>query len=135
MGKETICMPQKIDTALFQQIQDYDADKRFKYLVKETVDNGELWILTDEHGCVMLNTEEEDCVPVWPNVEFAEAWATGDWEGCKAEAIKLEKWLADWTSGLEEDQLALVIFPNQNEEGVIAYPEELDDELRKRLKR
>ncbi len=24
----------------------------------------EVWILTDEHGCVMLNTEDEDCVPV-----------------------------------------------------------------------
>ena len=38
-----------------------------------------LFILKDEHGCVMLTTDEEDGVPVWPDAELALLWATEDW--------------------------------------------------------
>lgn len=65
------------------EILKFDVDQRYKYLVKEVVENREIWILIDEHGCVMLNTEDEDCVPVWPNEAFAQEWATGEWEHCK----------------------------------------------------
>ncbi|KLV06934.1 phage-shock protein [Photobacterium aquae] len=112
-----------------------DAEKRFKYLVKEVVSNREIWILTDEHGCVMLNTDEEDGVPVWPNKEFAELWATGEWEECKAEAISLNKWHSRWTYGLEDDELAVVIFPDQSEEGLVISPEELDFELKQQARK
>ncbi|BAC94147.1 conserved hypothetical protein [Vibrio vulnificus YJ016] len=64
-------------------INSYDQEQRLRYCVKEIVAQRQVWILTDEHGCVMLNTEEEECVPVWPNREFAEEWATGDWQSAK----------------------------------------------------
>jgi len=51
--------PQKIKT-----IQQYDAQQRYTYLLKEVVKNSQIWLLVDEHGCVMLNSEDEDCVPV-----------------------------------------------------------------------
>ncbi len=112
-------------------IMGYDADQRFKYLLKEVVANNTIWILTDTDGCVMLNTEDEDCVPVWPNQEFAQAWATGEWADCKAEEITLAKWHSHWTQGLEDDELAIVIFPNDNEEGLVVFPDELDFELKR----
>lgn len=113
------------------EISRYDEEKRLKYSVKTMVQERQIWILTDEHGCVMLNTEDEDCVPVWPNQEFAEQWATGEWDHCKAEAISLNKWHSRWTYGLEDDELAVVVFPNQNEEGVVLFPDEFDFELKK----
>ncbi|GAL34926.1 DUF2750 domain-containing protein [Vibrio maritimus] len=113
------------------EISRYDEEKRLKYSVKTMVQERQIWILTDEHGCVMLNTEDEDCVPVWPNQEFAEQWATGEWDNCKAEAISLNKWHSRWTYGLEDDELAVVVFPNQNEEGVVLFPDEFDFELKK----
>ncbi|GAB3522815.1 DUF2750 domain-containing protein [Photobacterium alginatilyticum] len=123
-------MSNPLDSSQITAIQAYDAEKRYKYLVKEVVSNRQIWILTDEHGCVMLNTDDEDCVPVWPNKEFAESWATGEWESCKAEAISLNKWHSRWTHGLEDDELAVVIFPNQDEDGLVVYPDELDYELK-----
>ncbi|MCY9851317.1 DUF2750 domain-containing protein [Vibrio mediterranei] len=113
------------------EISSYDEEKRLKYSVKTMVQERQIWILTDEHGCVMLNTEDEDCVPVWPHQELAEQWATGEWGHCKAEAISLNKWHSRWTYGLEDDELAVVVFPNQNEEGVILFPDEFDFELKK----
>ncbi|MFD2178295.1 DUF2750 domain-containing protein [Veronia pacifica] len=115
-----------------ETIQAYDAEKRLDYLLKEVVSNREIWILIDDHGSVMLNTEDEDCVPVWPNKEFAEQWATGEWDDCRPESISLNKWHSRWTYGLENDELAIVVFPNPDSDGLVLYPEELDVSLKKK---
>ncbi|OAN13048.1 hypothetical protein A3K86_15395 [Photobacterium jeanii] len=128
-------MATPLDQAQIDTINQYDTEQRYKYLLKEVVTNREIWILTDEHGCVMLNSEDEDCVPVWPNQEFAEAWATGDWDNCKAEAISLNKWHSRWTYGLEDDELAIAIFPNQDEEGLVVFPDEFDFELKQQARK
>lgn len=112
-----------------QQIENYDSQQRFNYLLKEVTANQSLWLLVDEHGCMMLNTQDDDCVPVWPNKVFAESWATGDWKDCHAEEVSLNIWHSRWTNGLAEDELCVVIFPNQAEEGIILHPDEFDYEL------
>ncbi|KJY83235.1 phage-shock protein [Vibrio galatheae] len=121
-----------LSNELLETVNKMRSDERFNYCLKEIANNRKVWILTDEHGCVMLNTEDEDCVPVWPHQEFAEQWATGDWEHCKAEPISTAKWFSRWTCGLEDDELSVVVFPGDNEEGVVLYPDEFEVELKKR---
>lgn len=113
------------------QILKYPQEQRVSYCLKTFKENKQIWILTDEHGCMMLNTEEEDCVPVWPNQAFAERWINDDWKNCKAEAISLNKWRSRWTNGLLDDDLAIVVFPDENEEGLVMFPDEFDIELAK----
>ena len=127
-------MSAPLDQQQIQTIQAYNAQKRYEYLIQEVSKNKEIWLLVDEHGCVMLNTEEEDCVPVWPNKEFAQAWATEEWSHCKPESISLAKWHDRWTPGLEDDELSIVVFPDQNNEGLIFFPDEFDFELRPKKK-
>ncbi len=114
-------------------IENYDDNKRLQYLLNEAVVHNQLWILTDEHGCMMLNSEE-DCIPIWPNKEFALQWVNNDWQHCQPEAISLNKWFSRWTQGLIEDDLAIVVFPNHAEQGLILYPDELDYELKQKQK-
>lgn len=114
-------MSEQLTQEQMDTINRYNEEQRLKYCVKEIVANRKVWILKDEHGCVMLNTEDDDCVPVWPNEEFALQWANGDWEDCEPEAISLNKWHSRWTSGLEDDELSVVVFPNQNEEGWFCF--------------
>lgn len=114
-----------------QQIMQMPADKRYQYLLEQAKMNQQLWILTDEHGCVMLNSEDEDCVPVWPDQALAEYWATGDWAHCKAQAIALKDWLDRWTTGLQSDDLCLVVCPNPEEAGLVIEPDMFDDDLRR----
>jgi hypothetical protein len=128
-------MAQALDEKQIKQILRNDDAQRASYFFKEVVSNNEVWILKDEHGCVMLNTEDEDCVPVWPNQEFAQTWATDEWQTCQAEAISLNKWFSRWTHGLIDDELALVIFPSQDEQGLVFYPEELEQELKNKQKK
>ncbi|QHJ11730.1 hypothetical protein FX988_01965 [Paraglaciecola mesophila] len=117
------------------RIERYTPEERLRYLVKEVVSHKQIWILTDQDGCVMLNSEDEDCAPVWPNQEFAQLWATGEWQDCEPKAIPLEKWYASWTQGLEEDDVFIAVFPNQDEEGLIISPQELDYELKQQAKK
>ncbi len=116
------------------KIEQYDDNKRLQYLLNEAVAHNQLWILTDEHGCMMLNSEEEDCIPIWPSKAFAQQWINNDWQHCKPEAISLNKWFSRWTQGLIEDDLAIVVFPNHAEQGLILYPDELDYELKQKQK-
>ena len=110
-------------------IQQLSPEKRFDYLVKQVLETQQVWILTDEHGCVMLNTEDEDCVPVWPSEDFAKDWATGDWQACQPKAIELKTWLQRWTEGLTGDEVDVVIFPNPGEDGLVISPEEFEHAL------
>ena len=118
-----------------QQIMNLNDEERVKYFINEVIKQQTLWILTDEHGCVMLNTEDEDCVPVWPSQETAELWINKEWDTCKAESIGLNKWYSRWTQGLMDDELAVVVFPNTNEQGVVLYSDELETELKQRAKK
>lgn len=117
-----------------ETIANLNDEDRVKYFLKEVNLHNTIWILTDEHGCVMLNTEDEDCVPVWPSKETAELWVNEEWSTCKAESISLNKWYSRWTQGLIDDELAIVVFPNTNEQGLIIYPEELEHELKTKRK-
>jgi len=132
-------MTQALATKQISTILAYDTSQRASYFLKEVVANNTLWILKDEHGCVMLNTEDEDCVPVWPNEEFAQAWATDEWQHCIAEAISLNKWFSRWTHGLADDELAVVVFPvagkGADEEGLVFYSDELESELKNSQKK
>jgi hypothetical protein len=125
---------QNLDEQAIKNIEQYGVEKRFNYLITEVTQQQEIWILTDEHGCVMLNTEDDDCIPVWPNKEFAQSWANGDWQDCNAECITLKKWFSHWTPGLIDDELSIVSFPNHNEEGLILFPDEFEQALKKSKK-
>lgn len=115
------------------EIEQYTPEQRLNYLVKEVVNQKKVWILTDDDGCVMLNTDDEDCAPVWPSEAFAQAWATGDWADCKAVSIDLKTWRTRWTYGLEGDNVAIAVFPGENEEGLVISAQEFDFELQQQI--
>ncbi len=114
-----------------KDIENLSPEKRYQFLLQSISKTKKIWILKDEHGCVMLNSEEEDCVPIWPSEDLALAWATGEWSACKAESIELKYWQQMWTPGLEDDELSIAIFPNENNEGLVISPYEFDADMRK----
>ncbi|MFC4701103.1 DUF2750 domain-containing protein [Glaciecola siphonariae] len=118
-------------TSTLLSIMQMPADKRYTHLLAQAKTTQLLWILTDEHGCVMLNTEDEDCVPVWPSQDYAQYWATGDWADCKAQSIGVNEWLERWTTGLEGDELLVVACPNPDEPGLVLEPDMFDEDLRR----
>lgn len=118
-----------------KEILKFDAEQRFKYLLKQVIEHKQIWLLTDEHGSVMLTTDEEDCIPVWPNKEFAQMWANEDWQGFEPKSIPLDDWFKKWTRGLETDELSVVVFPLPEDDGAVLYPEEFDFEIKQLAKK
>ena len=112
------------------QISQMSPEKRLGYLLKEINKTRQVWILTDDHGSVMLNTEDEDCIPVWPSSDFATAWATGEWQDCEPKAIDLKTWFERWTEGLINDEVMVAAFPNPEEEGILLFPDEFEYEIK-----
>ena len=117
------------------QIEQFTPEQRLKYLLKEVLSHQQIWILTDDDGCVMLNSDDEDCAPVWPSQELAQAWATGEWQDCQPKAISLQKWHSHWTSGLEDDDVYVAVSPSQDQEGLIISSQELDFELKQQARK
>ena len=118
-----------------QSRENGDSEQRYQYFIEQAVTHQQIWILTDEQGCVMLNSEEEVCVPVWPSYEEAQAWATGEWQDCQGQEITLKTWQQRWSIGLEEDQLYVVVSPNAECGGTVLSPDELDADLRREIKK
>lgn len=128
-------MSNPIDPNTLNQIAQYTPEQRLNYLVKEVIQHQQVWILTDQDGCVMLNTEDEDCAPVWPSKEFAQAWATGDWADCEPKAIDLKTWHSRWTHGLEDDDVSIAVFPREDQDGLVISSQELDFELKSQARK
>jgi hypothetical protein len=120
-----------ISNAIAQPIPK-DPSERFNLFFKTAVIELKIWLLIDEHGSVLLTADDEECVPVWPSEELALQWATDEWEGFTAEPISLAKWKSRWTHGLEDDELSIIVFPDQQGEGIVLYPDEFEQELKKR---
>ena len=116
---------------LNQDIIQMNPEQRQNYLIKQVNEQQQIWILTDEHGCVMLNTEDEDCVPVWPDEYFANLWATGEWSHCTPLSISLQTWIEKWTPGLMGDDLCVAVFPNPEEEGLVVFPDVFEQSILK----
>lgn len=107
-------------------------DKDTQAIIDEINNANELWILKDEHGCVMLTTEDEDGVPVWCSKADASAWANEDWSHCEAISISLKTWKEKWTTGLTEDDLTIMVNPSElQENGIVLLPQEFDEALNK----
>jgi hypothetical protein len=106
-----------------------DAEQRYDYFVQAVADLEKIWILVDEEGFVLVDADEERCIPVWPHAELAELWINGDWAQCQAQAVDIATWLDKWTSGLDGDELAIAVFPHAQEPGVVIGPEEFAETL------
>jgi len=107
------------------RLGEMSADQRFEHFLETVTEEGELFILCDDDGFVLVRSDNEECIPVWPDSDSAAAWATDEWEGCEPMGIDLDSWLDRWVPGLEGDQLNIVVHPMGETEVVVATPAEL----------
>jgi hypothetical protein len=100
------------------------ADERYEYLLAAAAREGAVWILRDDEGFVMVSSDQDQCIPVWPNAEFAGDWATDDWAECRPMAVSMDDWRERWTPGLEGDDILVAAFPSEHDDVVVIAPAE-----------
>lgn len=106
-----------------------NAFQRLEATIAEIKSQKKLFILKDEHGCVMLTTDEDDGVPVWPDAELALLWATDDWDHCEAMELTVDDFLTKWVPGMTQDNLMVIVCPVPAEEGEVLSPQEFAESL------
>ena len=102
---------------------------RYDYMVEQIKTDSVIWTLQDQDGCVMLTTEDEDCIPMWPSKETAALWAVDEWKECEPLAIPLDEFQQRWVSGMEDDDLFIAVFPVQEDLGVVVPPYEVNERI------
>lgn len=100
-------------------------DVRLEYFVSTVKDSGTVWSLSNEEGFVMVETDEGDCVMVWPDADFAAQWAVDEWDDCEPVAVEMDTFQSMWLPSLEQDNITLAVFPNIDDEGKLTSAAEL----------
>ena len=125
-------MSQTMSSEDFEAVSRMSADARFDHLVGEVLTNETVWTLRSEKGLVIMSSEGEQCLPVWPHPDFAAAWATGDWADCEPFEVDLSAWVERWLPGMKEDGLSLAVFPVGDAETPVVEPEEMKAAIQSR---
>lgn len=125
-------MSYTLSDADFSAVAGKSADDRYDYLLDTIVREEKVWILSSDQGMVMMSSDGEQCLPVWPHPDFASEWATGDWEDCSPDSVDLQSWLERWLPGMEADGVTLAVFPAADEETVVVDPREMLELLQER---
>ena len=115
--------------SLSHPLLEVNAEKRLSATIDSIITNEQVWILKDEDGCVMLTSDEEDGVPVWPDKALATLWATDEWDHCEPLSISLQDWMQKWTPGLLQDGLVVMVCPVPAEEGEVIEPDVLAEKI------
>lgn len=104
-------------------------DERMAYFVKQVKTSEQVWSLSNEEGFVMVETDEGDCVMVWPDADFAAQWAVDDWDDCEPVSVPLTEFKTNWLPSLEADNIDIAVFPNIEDEGKLIKANELAEAL------
>ncbi|RBP85559.1 DUF2750 domain-containing protein [Marinomonas rhizomae] len=99
--------------------------ERLAYFVGQVKATELVWSLSNEEGFVMVETDDGDCVMVWPDAEFASQWAIEDWDDCEPVSVSLETFKTEWLPSLAADKITVAVFPNIEDEGKLSTAQEL----------
>ncbi len=125
-----------INDQQFRAVSSLPAAERYSHFIRQVADWQEVWSLRDDGGWRLVADDQgNECMPVWPHERYATAYATGDFEGCRAEPIPVQRWLAEWLPNLRKDCRRIAVFPVENgrERGVIVELQVVESDLRAEL--
>lgn len=109
-------------------------EERAEYLFEQLVTEGRCWALEGPLGWVMLSAQGDACTPLFPNAEYANAWAQRQYPEARPKPISLSEMQKRWFALWQEDEVMIMLFPlAQEDEGVVAHISELKDAIAEAL--
>ncbi|CEH33436.1 DUF2750 domain-containing protein [Romboutsia lituseburensis] len=108
--------PPKYGITYKDVLQMSESDK-YRYFNTTVAYYEELWGLYDD-GWATIEGDEGVTIPLWPDKQYADICAKGDWETYTAKRIDLYEFLNKWVPEMEKDNIKPAVFW-VNEEAVI----------------
>jgi hypothetical protein len=123
-----------IEDAEVREILALPRDGRYASFLQHTADWEEAWGLKDDNGWIVRGGDSDDeTFPLWPHAAFATLCARGPWVGTVPGRISLDELLDDLLPLLEEDAIAVEIFPTQEDRGTVMTARRLLQDLQREL--
>lgn len=116
--------------AKVKNILSMDGQSRYNYFVEKVADFKVVWSLKSTGWVLVADAEGRIAAPFWPESEFAQLCAKGEFADAKADSVDLEAFVDRWLTGLEKDQRLVAVFPTPNDRGVVVAPNQLLVDLR-----
>lgn len=114
----------------FEAVLTLPGSERYGYCLRSIADWEEVWSLRGLDGWILAADDAgHECIPIWDHPRYAEACASGLWEGSQPASIPLTHWLDRWIPGMIRDQKMVAVFPTPGNKGVIVSPERCRDDL------
>jgi hypothetical protein len=73
-------------------------------------------------------------VPFWPEADFAESCATGDWQNYLPRKIPLDVFVLKLLPGMHQDDKAAAIFPTPSNKGWIVSATTLTSDIEEEMR-
>ncbi|WP_026958592.1 DUF2750 domain-containing protein [Aliagarivorans taiwanensis] len=117
------------DTEMLAGYARLTAKQRYEQLIEQTRKAGALWTLSDEQGCLIVDTEKEKVLLVFASEQLAKAWAEQDHPSFAPLSIPVEMFIEKWAPGMSNDGFDVAVAPSMAGEGTIVSPGQLAEEL------
>lgn len=101
-------------------------EDRFEYMLKALMADQQLWGLYGKNGWLLLQADDDVCMPIWPHQDFATAWEKDEFPDCEPKAIELDAWMEQWLPGMQKNGTLILTFPlSDDEEGIMMEANEI----------
>jgi hypothetical protein len=112
-----------------KNIYNLSPQDRYGYLIKRVANFEELWFIQDNGQYVTLgDNDQQVCIPVWPEREFAELMIKDDWSACAVLSMTVHDFI-EWLDILEKEAVAIAGFPGADLSGVVVNAGEIRNHL------
>lgn len=102
---------ESLTESIINQASYLSAEERLELLVMYCENASEIWMLQGENGFIMMESEEELTLPVWPHRDFALHWQKEHDVTAETVSVSLADFIALWAPGLDNNQTTIVAFP------------------------
>ena len=118
---------EKTSSVNFSDLPD---NERLGLLIQSVSEHKEIWLLQTSEGFFAMfeDGEGKSYIPVWPEKEIAQQFASDDWEGYMAGRMGLGEFL-DWMQELKDDQILIGAFPLLNKKALAIDPIDFKNRL------
>ena len=104
-----------------------DAEQRYQQFIEQIAGKDELFVLSDGESFALLNSDGEECLPLWADADSARQWSNDP--ALVPRAVPMDVWFERWVPGLTGDNIQVAVNPGDSGDAVVLSAEELADAL------
>jgi hypothetical protein len=104
-----------------------EAEQRYDQFIADIASRDDVWVLSDGESFALLNSDGEECLPLWADADSAQQWSNDP--ALKPRAVPLDAWAERWVTGLTADNILVAVNPGESGDAVVLSAEELADAM------